>query len=129
MKNKIGFIPKTWEVQPDYYKQIFRNWIAVFLVDDGSTMGIEYHLELESNGFYHPENADIVRLLRQDKDCRRFINAERFKSIKQAYKALLPNLLKKVIKDLAEEKGYPHRKLNHEEYSNVLKTAHKTCFQ
>ena len=90
MQNKIGFIPKSFEIQPDYYKQIFRNWVAVFIVDDGSIMGIEYHLELESNGFYHPEKADIVRILRQDKDVRRFINTERFKSIKQAYSKLLP---------------------------------------
>jgi hypothetical protein len=90
MRNRIGFIPKTWEVQPDYYKQIFRSWVAVFIVDDGTTLGQEYHLELESEGYWHPEKASCARLLKQHPDCRRFINPERFKSIKQAYQHLLP---------------------------------------
>lgn len=92
MKNVIGFIPKSAPVQPDYYSKIFNNWNAVFIVDDGSVMGTEYHIELVSNGFFHPELVDHIEILKQTPTCRKRICAENFKSIKQAYLHLLPLL-------------------------------------
>lgn len=93
MKNQIGFIPKTWKVQPDYYRNIFDNWNAVFIVDDGTNLGTEYHLQLTGDILGGKKYANTVEVLRQDKDCRRSTSYTQFKSIKKAYAALLPKLI------------------------------------
>lgn len=92
MKNVIGFIPKSWEVQPDYYRNIFDNWNAIFIVDDGTTLGTEYHLQLVGDILGGKKYANRVEILRQDKDCRRPVFHTSFKSIKEAYNKLLPKL-------------------------------------
>ena len=94
MKNKIGFIPKSYPVQPDYYRDIFNHWAAIFIVDDGTTLGKEYHLQLGGGDFFNGcKEARFVEILKQNKDCRTNIFQDEFKSIKSAYEQLL-----KVIK-------------------------------
>ena len=85
MKNKIGFIPKSFSIQPDYYKNCFNNWNAVFLTDNDE----EYHIELCGNVFNNWETANEVSLLKQNKEFRTPVCMQNFKTIKSAYDHLI----------------------------------------
>jgi hypothetical protein len=63
MRNKHGFIPKRFR-QPDYYRQIFDNWAAVYKV-----CGAEYHVELKSD-WRNRSTAHSVEILSQGPNSR-----------------------------------------------------------
>lgn len=82
--NVIGFVPKKYR-QPDYYKELFLMWNAVYLTDDGR----EYHVQarphfLSSN--YEGARIENLELLVQCSDCRRKIGE--YKTFKACFEAL-----------------------------------------
>ncbi len=80
MLNRIGFVPKGFRPQPDYYKLAFDAWCAVFLTDDE-----EYHLQLVldpwewQNGYAHAKGCEVLRQL---PTCRIDVMGREFPSIK-----------------------------------------------
>lgn len=82
MRNQIGFIPKSYKLQPDYYGKFFNNWAAIFLTKDGQ----EFHIELQGS-FYNKEEAKHIEILKQNSTNRTVIFRD-IKSIKQAVETL-----------------------------------------
>jgi|WetSurMetagenome_2_1015567.scaffolds.fasta_scaffold191299_1 hypothetical protein len=78
MKNEVGFIKS--KLQPDYYKNIFGGWTAVFLINDK-----EYHLSLNID--YSTKKIKDFSILIQMAENR--IEKSVHKSFKNAYEALL----------------------------------------
>jgi hypothetical protein len=80
MLNRPGFIPKRYR-QPDKYKLIASDWVALFCVGDH-----EYHVQLESF-WLDRSKAKTVRVLQQFKDYRKPLSDD-IASIKQAMERL-----------------------------------------
>lgn len=92
MKNQIGFIPKSWPVQPDYYSFIFNNWNAIFLTGEGE----KFYLEIVSD-FYTQLAGKGVEVLRQTPECRVQVSPKRFPTIKEAYQVLMKRIGKEAV--------------------------------
>lgn len=83
-KNVIGFVPKKYR-QPDYYKELFCSWNAVYLTDDGR----EYHVEACPHFLVSEKmgaRIDTLYLLVQCPDCRRQLGE--YKTFKACFEAL-----------------------------------------
>lgn len=87
MLNKCGFIPKKSELQPDYYRNIFNGWCAIFIDDQDN----EYHLQMNldpwafRDGYCH---AKSISILKQNPKSRSDITGKEFQSIKGALERL-----------------------------------------
>ena len=82
VQNKIGFASsKRYEIKPDYYKNIFNGWNAVYLIGDD-----EYHICLNPD-FYNHEHVRDIEILKQTSTCRTVI-IQRLKSIKEAVEVI-----------------------------------------
>jgi hypothetical protein len=80
MKNRIGFIPRNAPIQPDYYKNCFNMWCAVFLTKNDK----EYHIQLNHVcGDMEWEGANDVDILLQTKTHRVQIR-QPIKTLKEA---------------------------------------------
>ncbi|MCL2853336.1 MAG: hypothetical protein FWE20_09970 [Defluviitaleaceae bacterium] len=80
MLNRYGFIPKKYR-QPDEYRLIAYDWVAVFL-----SGGQEYHVQLESF-WLDRKTAKSVKILRQHTEYRRPLFSD-IPSIKKAMERL-----------------------------------------
>jgi len=69
LKNKINFIPKNYSIKPDYYKNCFGAWRAVFLVNNEI-----YNLQLVVDIYNNPNNAKGIEILKQYPTCRSLLH-------------------------------------------------------
>ena len=82
MKNRAGFIPQKYDLEPDYYRCISGCWSAVYKAANG----VEYMIKLDAYGF-NKQEARTCHVLRQDEDRRRCMFPP-FKTLKQAVDAM-----------------------------------------
>lgn len=84
MKNEIGFIGTKHTTQPDYYKRIFANWAAVYIIND-----IEYYIQSVSDP-YDIKNEEIegFEVLKQNKESLSNVTEKTFKSLKDALRII-----------------------------------------
>lgn len=90
-KNILGFIPKRYK-QPDYYKELFGSYNAVYIADNDKEFMIEactHFLCSEKIG----ERIEHLQILRQDKDGRRVL-CPNIKTFKEAV-SIIEHLLNK----------------------------------
>jgi hypothetical protein len=80
MRNRHGFIPARYR-QPDYYRLIINNWVAVYAIGDA-----EYHVQLESD-WRNRETARSMTILRQEPTRRNILQSD-IPSVKQAMEKL-----------------------------------------
>ena len=99
LKNRDGFIPKRYR-QPEQYRMIFTDWIAVYRHPE---TGEEYHIELNSH-FLNRAYAREVSVLIQCEDCRRQIGP-RHKTIIEAVGALERIFQSSAIPEKPQEKS------------------------
>lgn len=100
-KNTYGFIQKKHR-QPHYYKELFCNYNAVYIAEDGTEFMVEanpHFLVAERLGAY----IDHYTILRQDSDCRKVI-ASYVKTQKRAME-IVEKLLEKHSKTESDEEG------------------------
>ena len=115
MQNKLGFIPKRY-IQPDRYSLFFCDWAGVYTHPYTNTI---YYLEPQSD-FKNRTAARSLSILRQEKDCRRFVYQD-IKSIKSGIEKMVyllfrvpditaqaQELLNRIRMDYIE-KGYQNR--------------------
>lgn len=79
MKNKPGFIPKTTEILPTEYREIFEGWTAIFKINTGE----EYHIQINAD-YFNPKRGKNVSVLKQYPTHRTEIAQEPFATIKAA---------------------------------------------
>lgn len=80
--NRIGFASgKRYEIQPDYYKNIFNAWNAVYLIGDD-----EFHICLNPD-FYSREHVRDIEILKQTEKCRVPVR-QNLKSVKEAVEVI-----------------------------------------
>lgn len=113
MKNRPNFIPKSYNLEPDYYRECFGCWNAVYEAADGG----EYMIELNAH-FPDYNVANTCSILRQDEDCRRAVypDCKTLREAVNAMKTILDNI------ELKEED-----KKFHSEFKDALQK--ECCFQ
>lgn len=77
MQNKSGFVTKNL-MQPNYYQKIFDLFCAVYIGNDEK----EYHLQISGNIVIN--RIDGIEILKQEKDGRKYLTPQTFKTIKSA---------------------------------------------
>lgn len=82
MRNKYGFVPKSASIQPDYYREIFGNWTAIFKAGNGT----EFHIGMVTEYWRHRnhDTAKQVEVLIQKPTCR--TQLQTYTSIRAALK-------------------------------------------
>lgn len=94
MKNRLNFIPKSYNLEPDYYKECFGCWNAVY----EAANGVEYMIELNAH-FPDYNVANTCSILRQDEDCRRAVYPD-CKTLREAV-----NTMKTILDNIEWNKG------------------------
>lgn len=83
LKNKKGFIPSNWPMQPNRYEKMFSNWAAVFNYN-----GVAYYIEIVSD-WTDERFGTHVEILKQTPSGRMLLIDRKFKSVKEAYQHLM----------------------------------------
>lgn len=92
MKNRIGFVPKSSQIQPDYYSLIFNGWTAVFIAEDNT----EFHLSLIPD-YSKVDCAKEIQVLKQGSSCRTPVRPGKITSIRQGLEIISDLLAKHKI--------------------------------
>lgn len=84
IKNKIGFIDEKY-TQPDFYRNIFNNWAAVYIIND-----TEYHVQIVTDPYdIAQENVIGFEILKQCKTGRFSIKGDKvYTNVKNALKVI-----------------------------------------